>query len=76
MIRGAGCAFAFATAFFGLSAHAAFAAEAYISNEKSNTVSVLDTDKMGGHENDQGGPAPARHRHEQGRQVRRRRRWR
>ncbi|MGA9549847.1 MAG: beta-propeller fold lactonase family protein, partial [Rhodomicrobium sp.] len=46
MIRGAGCAFAFATAFFGLSAHAAFAAEAYISNEKSNTVSVLDTDKM------------------------------
>ncbi len=35
-----------ATAFLGLSAHAAFAVEAYISNEKGNTVSVIDTDKM------------------------------
>ena len=34
-----------AMALFGFPAHGSLAAEAYISNEKSNTVSVIDTDK-------------------------------
>ena len=43
---------------------------AYVSNEKGNTVSVIDTDKLEAVEDHQGRPAAARHRGHPGRQIR------
>ena len=51
-----------ALTFSMLAAGQANAYLAYVSNEKSNTVSVIDTEQMGGGANHQGRPAAARHR--------------
>ena len=40
---------------------------AYVSNEKGNTITVIDTDKLQGGEHHQGRPAAPRHRIDQGR---------
>ena len=48
----------------------AWAYTAYVSNEKGNTVSVIDTDKWAVTDDDQGRPAAAGHRVHPRRQIR------
>ena len=48
----------------------AFAYKIFVSNEGDNTISVIDSETHGGDRDRAGRPAPARHHHDQGRQVR------
>ena len=67
-IKNAGCGLLLALALTGVGSPAE-AYFAYVSNEKSNTVTVIDTGKFGG-QNHQGGTTAARHCAHQGWQIR------